>query len=906
MFTLEEGAPGPGEKGWTSQILTSLGRHTTNKFGKLVRKARGLLSKQARASTPRVRRRQKPCRRMRASADGGPFVKEEWLRLCGQSKEKDVHIAQALATPFPQSSSRYELTPECIAAVQTMADMPGRELATWRKAQVAGLKTIAKKAASITEAIYQQHTDVPASVKALRREINVAFIAILCEAIQWPDVDLCRGLTRGFHVAGDLRAQDSHTFRPADELEETVGTHWELVDLGDVSPDRVCAHKAVTQALMGGQRSFNADTVREWGAPELSHPTFVHMDGIGWLRTTSFNERWEQFSSEEASLAWLSTCTHQLTRKAGAAAKEAQEGSPEALDLLRAVSARTAEEMAAGHVGPAMSEKDMLRLYSGAEGFLARVAPRFGLWQGLKMVVSPSGAEVPALDEHGEVIWKLRCIDDFKVNGVNGVTWLSEHLVMPNFEFPARIGAEFSRMLDEKPQLGQKRPGPGLVLGLDDLFAAYRRIPNADSRRFGIVGVFDVEAQEVRWHEVLGLPFGLSSAPIIFNRVPALLCVFARAWCGVAVDQFVDDYITVDRDDADVTVSGRHWSSSAQWALAEIHDMSGLGLAPDKRKPAAHVNVLLGVEGDLSAFKDERRISFRPTKRRCKAILDTLERCRKKNKMRPREAANLLGRLTFALSSSYTSVGRAATQPLVDRASDRAEGRGVGAQDRHRWTASMTHMLDFFKSLFADLPDLSFNFQEKPKKKVVVYTDASFSSSRNGMGFIVFDQETGRRHVCDAACPAELMEKWNELDANPWLLREFAGDHTLQTHINSMELLAILAAVWTVGPDMLQDREVLFFCDNTSAMSAAVHGYARSPNMAALSNTLHLALASLRVKAWFEWVPSAANCADIPSRPQGTEEELFYQQHKLLRWAGGMQFPSLAQIRAPRLNDVRT
>jgi hypothetical protein len=54
-----------------------------------------------------------------------------------------------------------------------------------------------------------------------------------------------------------------------------------------------------------------------------------------------------------------------------------------------------------------MTEEDMITRYSGEDGFLARVAPRFGIWQGLKMVATPAGAEVPALDEHGECIWKL-------------------------------------------------------------------------------------------------------------------------------------------------------------------------------------------------------------------------------------------------------------------------------------------------------------------------------------------------------------------------------------------------------------------------------------------------------------------------------------------------------------------
>jgi len=65
-----------------------------------------------------------------------------------------------------------------------------------------------------------------------------------------------------------------------------------------------------------------------------------------------------------------------------------------------------------------------------------------------------------------------------------------------------------------------------------------------------------------------------------------------------------------------------------------------------------------------------------------------------------------------------------------------------------------------------------------------------------------------------------------------------------------LELLAIVAAVWTVGKEFLQNREVVFFCDNTSAMPAAVHGYARSPDLVALSNTLHLALAALMMIAF--------------------------------------------------------
>ena len=69
-------------------------------------------------------------------------------------------------------------------------------------------------------------------------------------------------------------------------------------------------------------------------------------------------------------------------------------------------------------------------------------------------------------------------------------------------------------------------------------------------------------------------------------------------------------------------------------------------------------------------------------------------------------------------------------------------------------------------------------------------------------------------------------------------------------------------------------------------MSAAAHGYARSPDLAALSNTLHLALAALKCTPLFEWVPSLANYVGIPSRPQGVAEEAFYAAHVLKSRAG--------------------
>ena len=69
-------------------------------------------------------------------------------------------------------------------------------------------------------------------------------------------------------------------------------------------------------------------------------------------------------------------------------------------------------------------------------------------------------------------------------------------------------------------------------------------------------------------------------------------------------------------------------------------------------------------------------------------------------------------------------------------------------------------------------------------------------------------------------------------------------------------------------PDLFRDRDVLFFVDNVSTLSACVHGCrARgAPEMGAISNAIHLMSAILGSRTFFQHVLGKANPADIPSR----------------------------------------
>ena len=161
--------------------------------------------------------------------------------------------------------------------------------------------------------------------------------------------------------------------------------------------------------------------------------------------------------------------------------------------------------------------------------------------------------------------------------------------------------------------------------------------------------------------------------------------------------------------------------------------------------------------------------------------------------------------------------------------------------------------LIFLHVLLPGLPPLRWYLGVPAKRKLVVYSDAQFSTrGRNGVGVTIADTETGLRHTCGAEIPQDILD-WIDTFGRK------------KTKINQCEMLAALVAVMTF-PDLFRDRDVLFFVDNVSTLSACVHGYSARPEMGALSNAIHLMFANLGSRTFFQHVPGKANPADIPSR----------------------------------------
>ena len=64
----------------------------------------------------------------------------------------------------------------------------------------------------------------------------------------------------------------------------------------------------------------------------------------------------------------------------------------------------------------------------------------------------------------------------------------------------------------------------------------------------------------------------------------------------------------------------------------------------------------------------------------------------------------------------------------------------------------------------------------------------------------------------------------------------------------------------------MRGRSVVFWIDNLAAKYGLQKGYSKVPDSGRIVNAFKVRQATLGMRAWFEYVPSEQNIADLPSR----------------------------------------
>ena len=508
---------------------------------------------------------------------------------------------------------------------------------------------------------------------------------------------------------------------------------------------------------------------------------------------------------------------------------------PNALEELRKCTAKTKKELLKGHAygGPDMQGLTREEVDARLGRNMWHALLRFAVFQGY--------------DENGDEKWRV--CDNARTSHTNECLGVHETLALEEATFPALVAALFARAWGE--------PAFPLQHATDDVEAAYRRMA---CRHTGatVVAFFNTDVGDVRYVVMDGHNFGLKSAVLSWNRHAQLAAELARRFYGVCNGGYFDDH-----DITEPTYAGR----TGKVALREVYDWIGVPLSEgDKDVQFGTSNPFLGVISDFSRFLAGKVVMRSKPSRIARLVCDAREYLAR-DEMSREEAATFCGKMEWtATSAGANRLGRAALSAL--RMHAKARTRAVREE---RWPQAR-EALRFMEAVLPCLPPRTIDISRAAKRPpLVLYTDAMYTGKRTrggqeraAIGVVIYDPEkvgfkgvdgegmqcsgTGYAHA-SAEVPAELLEEW--------------GDR--KTKIMQAEVLAPRVAMAS-KPSWFKDREFVCYVDNTAALCSYAKASSSDVASARMVHEFHALCHMLGARAWFSWVPSKSNIADLPSR----------------------------------------
>ena len=380
-------------------------------------------------------------------------------------------------------------------------------------------------------------------------------------------------------------------------------------------------------------------------------------------------------------------------------------------------------------------------------------------------------------------------------------------------------------------------------LGCDDMTDAFRQSPvSPEQQGFNVVAFFAPSKASWRFSEVHGLVYGMKSSVLHFNRFPSLASAVARRMGGSATGPYVDDFTTVDF----MTACG----SGQRFTNAVIQTMGG-HLGPDKHKPTRPQQVMLGTHVRLDTVLVDGTILFEPREETVHKIVEMATALLDKNSCTPAEAAKLRGMASWAAGNTFGRVGRLGLRALKARQYQTATSNTLDEQ--------LDMGLKFLIEVLPRLGPRTTRILGPTPSPTVVYSDASWP------------QWTTPEEAVKAGEPPRLGWVVFQPAAKPrgfsmQLGREFiTALFPRKTQILAAEAVAVLTAC-ILTPELVQDKELVWFIDNEAALSSLIRGTSRAEDVGHIAATTQVAMLEHSASAWYEWVDSDSNPADGLSR----------------------------------------
>ena len=252
-------------------------------------------------------------------------------------------------------------------------------------------------------------------------------------------------------------------------------------------------------------------------------------------------------------------------------------------------------------------------------------------------------------------------------------------------------------------------PRAALEAGVDDESAAYRWKPTADSRAcFLIIAFYHCEFEDVRFMELFGRPFGLSSSVLNYNRGPELQVAVTRQLLKIPSMHFYDDNLCVGLSDE---------TGSAQQSFGSLCALLGVQLDPPKKILMSVKFVYAGIMFDFSKLFTDGAVTVSPKPGRVESLTKEVAEALRANRLTPAQASSLRGKSVF-LSSQV--------QGRIQRFAETALGQRQHARGHSALTLCLRDALQFLQEVLQVLPPRTATFLPA-RRPCVMYTDAMWS-----------------------------------------------------------------------------------------------------------------------------------------------------------------------------------
>ena len=354
--------------------------------------------------------------------------------------------------------------------------------------------------------------------------------------------------------------------------------------------------------------------------------------------------------------------------------------------------------------------------------------------------------------------------------------------------------------------------GPGCLLGKIDLKNAFRLCPvrKQDWHLLGIhwKGLYYVDKC---------LPFGLRSAPYLFNQLAqAIEWILKSNYRVTNLIHYLDDFLTAGPPQSEVC--SQHMATM----LSVCHRL-GAPVKPEKVEGPSTTLTFLGIQLDTRAMQ----ASITPDRKQ--ELLGEVQKLRSHHTCTKQRLLSLIGKLAFACK--VVPPGRIFLRRLIDLSTS------VGPLHHHITLNHEAHLdLDWWHQFLPEWPGTSMLLESEwtLAPHMHLYTDAS------NLGFGAY---------------------WD----GAWFNSAWSP-HQTTFPINWKELFAIVVTCATWGKHWVRKR-ILFHCDNAAVVDIWQKRSCRSPALMTLVRTLYYLAAKGNYHVGIAHIPGASNLtADSLSR----------------------------------------